>query len=81
MVLSQETYQLIRMLTYIIGIPIIAVLCYSIVRRLRAIRDLDAQVREEEAQNAQNPYAQMAAMYQQQEALDALAKAKRGKVK
>lgn len=81
MVLSEETYQLVRAVTYFIGIPIIAVLCYSIVRRLQAIRELDAQVREEEAQNAQNPYAQMAAMYQQQEALDALAKARRGKVK
>ena len=79
--LSDETYQLIRALTYVIGLPIIAVLCYSIVRRLRAIRELDARVREEEAQNAQNPYAQMAAMYQQQEARETLAKAKRGKVK
>lgn len=81
MVLSEETYQLVRTLTYVIGIPIIVALCISIVRRLRAIRELDAQVREEEARNAQNPYAQMAALYQQQEAREMLAKAKRGKVK
>jgi uncharacterized membrane-anchored protein len=81
MILSEETYALVRTLTYLIGIPIITGLCISIVRRLRAIRELDAQVRQEEAQNAQNPYAQMAALYQQQEARDALAKAKRGKVK
>jgi|GEM_PF-4851711 hypothetical protein len=81
MVLSPEEYQVFRLIVYAIGVPIIIALCVSIVRRLKAIKELDAQLREEAAQKPLNPYEQMAALYEQQEARDLLAKAKRGKVR
>lgn len=81
MVLRQETYELIRAITYLVGVPIIIVLCVAIARRLKAIKERVAEVRAEEAQNAKNPYAQMALLYQQEEARELLKKARRGKVK
>lgn len=81
MVLNDETYQLIRAITYLIGVPAIIALCISIGRRLKQIKERVAEVRAEEAQNAKNPYAQMAMLYQQEEARETLRKAKRGKVR
>ncbi|GAB4455269.1 MAG: hypothetical protein OHK0029_11110 [Armatimonadaceae bacterium] len=81
MSISPETYPIFRAVVYLIGIPVILYLCYSIMQRLRAIKELDAKLREEAAQNAANPYAQMASLYEQQEARELLKKAKRGKVK
>jgi transglutaminase-like putative cysteine protease len=81
MVLDQGTYEIIRAITYLIGVPVIIALCVSIARRLKAIKARVAEVRAEEAQNARNPYAQMAALYAQEEARETIKQARRGKVK
>ncbi len=54
----------VRNVVWLIGVPIIAALLWSIARRIRAIRVLDAKLRAEEAaQNAsRDPYADMARM-------------------
>ena len=69
-------YATIRLVVWVIGVPIIVFLIVSIMRRVRAIRDLDARLREEEARNAASPYADMARLYEARELLD---RAKRGK--
>jgi hypothetical protein len=48
----------------VIGIPIIVYLLVNIVRRVRAIRTLDAKLREEEARNPMPPQAALAQLYQ-----------------
>jgi hypothetical protein len=63
-------YEWIRLVVYVIGIPIIVLLLRNAARRVRDIKELDAKLREEEAQNAQNPYAQMAKMMDARELLD-----------
>ncbi len=63
-------WKLISDLTWIIGIPIIVWLVVKIVRRSRAISRSIAELREEEAKNAQNPYAAMARMYEAQQLLE-----------
>jgi len=64
------SYENFRLIVYAVGVPIIVFLIVSIIRRIRAINTLDAKLREEEAANAQNPYAQMAQMYEAQELLN-----------
>jgi hypothetical protein len=51
---------------YIVGLPIIALLLVSIVRRIRAIRALDAELRAEEARNPTNPQAALARLFEDQ---------------
>lgn len=63
-------YETFRLIVYAVGVPIIVFLIVSIVRRVRAISALDAKLREEEAANTQNPYAQMATMYEAQALLN-----------
>ncbi len=63
-------WKLISDLTWIIGIPIIVWLLVKIVRRSRDISRSIAELREEEAKNAQNPYAAMARMYEAQQLLE-----------
>ena len=58
------TFDIVRIVVWVVGIPIIVCLLISIARRTRAIRELDARLREEEAQQqAGNPYAEMARLY------------------
>lgn len=64
------TYEIIRTVVWIVGIPIIIFLILNITRRVQAIRTLDKQLRDEEAQTATNPYADMARMYEEQEQVD-----------
>ena len=59
---------------WIVGIPIICFLLWRVVCRVKDIRELDTRLRKEEAQNAQNPYADMARMYEAQELLDRVKK-------
>ena len=73
-------YNSLRVIVWAIGVPVIVWLVVSIVRRTRAISQRIAEVRAEEAQNARNPYAQMAALYEQEEARKQLKKARHGKV-
>ncbi len=70
------TYENIRLFVWLVGVPVILFLLWNTVRRVRAIRELDARLREEEAQNARNPYADMAQMYEARELLE---RARRGK--
>ncbi len=63
-------WKLVSDLTWSIGIPIIVWLLVKIVRRSRAISRSIAELREEEAKNAQNPYAAMARMYEAQQLLE-----------
>ena len=64
------TWEIFRLAVWGIGTPIIVYLIARIVRRVRDINALDAKLREEEAANAQNPYAQMARMYELQQIID-----------
>lgn len=63
-------WKLISDLTWSIGIPIIVWLLVKIVRRSREINRSIAELREEEAKNAQNPYAAMARLYEGQQLLE-----------
>jgi hypothetical protein len=74
--MSEGTYETLRLIVWAVGVPIIIALIVSIVRRVRAIRELDAKLRAEEAQQAKNPYADMARMYETQELLE---RARRGR--
>lgn len=69
-------YEVFRLIVYLVGVPIIVYLAVQALRKVRAIRDLDARLREEEAASARNPYAQMARLYEAQELLE---RARRGK--
>lgn len=64
------SYETIRLIVWLVGVPIIVFLVVRALRRLRDIRELDEQLREEEARNISNPYADMARMYEIQELLD-----------
>jgi hypothetical protein len=64
------TWEIVRLAVWGIGTPVIVYLTVRIVRRIRDINTLDARLREEEKANAQNPYAQMARMYELQQILD-----------
>ena len=70
------SYETFRLLVYLIGVPIIVFLVWRAIVRLRAIRQLDAELREEEAHAAKDPYANMAKMYEVQELIQ---KSKRGR--
>jgi hypothetical protein len=74
--MSEGTYETLRLVVWVVGVPIIVALLVSIVRRVRAIRDLDQRLRDEEEQQAKNPYAEMARMYEAQELLE---RARRGR--
>lgn len=63
-------WQIISVAVWIVGVPIIGYLLWIIVRRVREINKRIAELREEEAQNATNPYAAMARMYEAQQLLD-----------
>ena len=62
--------EIIRILVWGIGLPIIVYLIVRIIQRVRDIQELDAQVRAEEEANRQNPYADMARMYEVQQLLE-----------
>jgi hypothetical protein len=63
-------YEWVRLLVYVIGVPIIVLLLRNAARRVRDIKELDARLREEEAQNAKNPYAEMAKAMEARELLE-----------
>lgn len=67
---SFPLYTLIRIAVWVIGLPIIILLLVSIGRKLRAITAEHRRLQEEEAQNARNPYAELARMYEAKELLD-----------
>lgn len=69
-------YEVFRLIVYLVGVPVIVYLTVQALRKVRAIRDLDARLREEEEAGARNPYAQMARLYEAQELLE---RARRGK--
>lgn len=62
--LPQTPYETFRFFVWAIGTPIIVFLLVRLIRQVRAIRTLDAQLREEEAQNVGNPYYQMSRLYE-----------------
>ena len=62
--LPQTPYEILRFVVWTVGVPIIIFLVVRLIRQVRAIRTLDAQLREEEARNAANPYYQMSRMYE-----------------
>ena len=70
------TYETFRALVYCIGVPIIIALLVSAIRRIRAINAEHQRLLKEEAEQAKNPYADMARMYEARELLD---RAKKGK--
>lgn len=47
--MTESEYQILRLVVYGIGVPIIAFLLWRIVRKVRAIRELDARLKAEEA--------------------------------
>lgn len=65
------TYEIVRLVVWVIGVPIIVALCVNAVRRGRAVSEEIARVRREaEAQRSKDPYAQMAEVYEARELLD-----------
>ena len=60
--MNDSTYQILRLIVYLIGVPIIVALMIRIVLRVRAIRALDARLKAEEAARPTDPYAAMAAI-------------------
>jgi uncharacterized membrane-anchored protein YhcB (DUF1043 family) len=65
------TYEIVRLVVWVIGVPIIIALLVSSVRRTRAVSEEIARVkREAEEQRVKNPYAQMAELYEARELLD-----------
>ena len=60
--MSEANYNLLRVVVYVVGVPIIVLLLARIVQRVRAIRVLDARLKAEEAARPTDPYAVMAAM-------------------
>jgi hypothetical protein len=69
------SYETFRLIVWAIGLPIIVYLAVRAARRWKEIQRLDAELREEEAQAAKDPYANMAKMYEAQELLQ---KSRRG---
>jgi hypothetical protein len=63
------SYGRIMLFVYLIALPIAAYLILNIVRRLRAIRELDARMRREEVGRAFDPYAAMTQPYEVEELL------------
>ena len=63
-------YEIFRLIVYLIGVPIIIYLIVRAVRKVREIQKLDQELREEEARNATNPYADLARMYEIQQLLE-----------
>jgi hypothetical protein len=68
--LPQTPYETLRFVVWTIGLPIIVFLVVRLIRQVRAIRTLDAQLREEERQNAANPYYQMSRLYEAEKLLE-----------
>ena len=68
-------YETFRLIVWAIGLPIIVYLAVRAARRWKEIQRLDAELREEEAQAAKDPYASMARMYEVKELIQ---KSKRG---
>jgi len=65
------TYEIVRLVVWVIGVPIIIALLVNTVRRTRAVSEEIARVkREAEEQRVKNPYAQMAELYEARELLD-----------
>jgi hypothetical protein len=69
------SYETLRLLVWLIGGPIIIILAVHAVRRAREIRILHEQLLKEEAENAKNPYADMAKLYEVKEVFE---RAKKG---
>lgn len=53
-----------RALVWAVGLPVIVFLAARAVRRVRQITRRDAELREEEAQAAKDPYARLAELYE-----------------
>lgn len=64
------SYEVFRAIVWAVGLPIILFLLWKAIRRVRALRELDARLREEEAATPRNPYADMAKMYEVQQIMD-----------
>ena len=61
---------ILSIVVWVIGVPVIVFLIVQIARRLRQIDGRLAELRKEEEQNAQNPYAAMARLYEAQQLLE-----------
>ena len=61
------SYETFRLIVWAIGFPIIVYLIRRAVLRWKEIQCLDAELREEEALAAKDPYASMARMYEVKE--------------
>ncbi len=57
------SYEVFRAIVWTLGLPIIVWLTVRAVRRIQAIRQRDAELREEDAQSAKDPYARLAELY------------------
>ena len=65
-----SNYEILRAVVWAVGLPIIIYLCINAVRKVQAIRVLDARLKEEAERNKRNPYAQMAELYEAREILE-----------
>ena len=61
------TYETLRLIVYVIGVPTIVYLLWNAARQVRKIRAEDARLKEEAERNKKNPYAQMAEILEREE--------------
>lgn len=60
-----STYETLRLLIWVFGVPTIVALSVRAVRRVRAIRQRHEALLQEAAKNPQDAYAQLAQLYQE----------------
>lgn len=58
------TYEHVRILIWVFGIPTIVALSVRAARRVRAIRQRHLELLEEAKRNPQDPYTQLAQLYE-----------------
>ncbi len=63
-------WDILRVIVWVVGIPVIVLLVRSILRRLREIDKRIEEVRAEEAETARNPYAAYARMLEVEQLLE-----------
>ena len=60
------SYEVFRAIVWGLGLPIIVYLAWQVGGKLRAIRQRDAELREEEARNPKDSYLKMAELFEEE---------------
>jgi len=76
--MNMSAYEILRLVVWVIGLPVIVYLLVRMIRQIRDIHTLDTQLREEEERNKSNPYYQMNRLYEAQALLEQEKQKKKG---